>query len=47
MTAHTLEVHQGAATYLLTPQRGAGVLAVYVIVLAGAALVLLRARDVN
>lgn len=47
VTAHTLEVHQEAATYLLTPQRGAAVLAVYAIVLVGAALVLLRARDVN
>ena len=47
VTAHTLRVNQGTATYVLTPQRGAVVLAVYVLVLAGAALVLLRARDVN
>jgi hypothetical protein len=47
VTAHTLDVQQGAARYLLTPQRGAVVIGVYVIVLVGVALALLRARDVN
>jgi ABC-2 type transport system permease protein len=47
MTAHRLSVQQGAVSYLLTPQRGAVVIGVYVIVLAAAALVALRVRDVN
>jgi ABC-2 type transport system permease protein len=47
VTAHTLDVRQGTATYLLTPQHGAVVIGVYVIVLVGVALALLRARDVN
>ena len=47
ITAHTLNVQQGDTSYLLTPQRGAVVLGIYVVVLAGAALVVLRARDVN
>ncbi len=47
MTAHTLSVQQGEASYLLTPQRGAAVIGVYVIVLSAAALVALRVRDVN
>ncbi|MGZ5294578.1 MAG: hypothetical protein ACXWYQ_11725 [Actinomycetota bacterium] len=47
VTAHTLSVQQGAASYLLTPQRGAVVIGVYVVVLVGVALALLRVRDVN
>lgn len=47
VTAHTLDIQQGDSSYLLTPQRGAVALGIYVIVLAGAALVVLRARDVN
>jgi len=47
VTAHTLDVQQGVTRYLLTPQRGAVVIGVYVVALVGIALALLRARDVN
>jgi hypothetical protein len=47
LTATTTELYQGESIFRLTPQHGAFVIALYVVGLVGAALVLLRARDVN
>jgi hypothetical protein len=47
VTATATELYQGESILRLTPQHGAVVIALYVVVLVGAALVLLRVRDVN
>ncbi|MEO8475929.1 MAG: hypothetical protein ABI572_02620 [Actinomycetota bacterium] len=47
VTATRTSLFQGESVFVLTPQHGAVVIAVYVIVLVAAAMVLLRARDVN
>ncbi len=47
VTATRTSLFQGESMFVLTPQHGALVIAVYVLVLVGAAMVLLRARDVN
>jgi len=47
VTATATELYRGESILRLTPQHGAVVIALYVVVLVGAALVLLRVRDVN
>lgn len=47
ITAMKTELYQGEAVFRLTPLHGVVAIAVYVVVLVGAAMVLLRARDVN